>query len=428
MMNIHTFMLIISRLNLILEHSVHDFVKLVLVGDPLQLPSVVKGTGGNVRIEEWDVGNIDAESLAEYTSRDTEILVQKYGTTKLFDAQEFIEFSRHAAHVVVLDQNKRAEADPEFTALLQKLRLGIDVAETVELINSQAIITDGTEWLSIPDLVVLTTTKALCEVYNQIAYDYNENQPAVFHSKQRGKLRKTSRGELDIFNPMVVKLKVGLRVMCLVNDNRLGCVNGDIGQVTSIIRGEPLSDDKIEQFRKRGISEHIIDGMITKAEEGARSAVVDFGGREIAISMKEELHYAHKHWGFDKRKRGDKGKLDNKVTGVYYQIALKQATSVTIHKAQGQTLDYMLLDLGNGAFCEGQTYVALSRLRGISGLFLRRPISPDDILFDEAAAAYIRMFSNPDLTEESGTQQSGEEDFGLDTDHGSTDLPESQHL
>ena len=44
--------------------------------------------------------------------------------------------------------------------------------------------------------------------------------------------------------------------------------------------------------------------------------------------------------------------------------------AITIHKSQGITLDYGEIDAGNGIFEMGQTYVAISRLRTIEGLYL----------------------------------------------------------
>jgi ATP-dependent exoDNAse (exonuclease V) alpha subunit len=43
------------------------------------------------------------------------------------------------------------------------------------------------------------------------------------------------------------------------------------------------------------------------------------------------------------------------------QFPIKLGWAVTIHKAQGLTLESCSIDLGNGAFATGQTYVALSR-------------------------------------------------------------------
>jgi ATP-dependent DNA helicase PIF1 len=43
---------------------------------------------------------------------------------------------------------------------------------------------------------------------------------------------------------------------------------------------------------------------------------------------------------------------------------------MTIHKAQGCSLDCAEIDAGSGIFECGQTYVALSRVRNLEGLYL----------------------------------------------------------
>jgi len=52
------------------------------------------------------------------------------------------------------------------------------------------------------------------------------------------------------------------------------------------------------------------------------------------------------------------------------QLPLKLAYAITIHKAQGATLDCALIDVGGRTFEYGQAYTALSRLKDMESLFI----------------------------------------------------------
>lgn len=52
------------------------------------------------------------------------------------------------------------------------------------------------------------------------------------------------------------------------------------------------------------------------------------------------------------------------------QIPLKLAYAITIHKAQGTTLDCALIDIGTSTFECGQAYVALSRVKNLDSLYV----------------------------------------------------------
>jgi len=62
-------------------------------------------------------------------------------------------------------------------------------------------------------------------------------------------------------------------------------------------------------------------------------------------------------------------KMDDKITVTIRQFPLILAYALTVHKAQGSTLDFVTVDLSQ-CFAEGQVYTALSRARSLDGLFI----------------------------------------------------------
>jgi ATP-dependent DNA helicase PIF1 len=86
--------------------------------------------------------------------------------------------------------------------------------------------------------------------------------------------------------------------------------------------------------------------------------------------------------------------LERRILGSFCQLPLKLAAAITVHKSQGLTLERAHVDLGRGAFADGQTYTALSRCKSLAGLTLSRPLHLRDVLVDPAVVAFYDRLEN----------------------------------
>ena len=83
------------------------------------------------------------------------------------------------------------------------------------------------------------------------------------------------------------------------------------------------------------------------------------------------------------------GRVVPKPVGRFTQFPLKLAWAMTIHKSQGKTFERVIIDLGQGAFAHGQSYVALSRCTTLDGITLRRPLSGRDLMIDPEVREFL---------------------------------------
>jgi ATP-dependent DNA helicase PIF1 len=81
------------------------------------------------------------------------------------------------------------------------------------------------------------------------------------------------------------------------------------------------------------------------------------------------------------------------------QIPLILAWAITIHKSQGATLDAAEIDAGKGIFECGQTYVALSRVKSLEGLYLTS-FDPAKILVNKKVKEFYKKLNEYDSTQE----------------------------
>jgi ATP-dependent exoDNAse (exonuclease V) alpha subunit len=81
------------------------------------------------------------------------------------------------------------------------------------------------------------------------------------------------------------------------------------------------------------------------------------------------------------------------------QIPLRLAWAITIHKIQGATLPMADIDIGNTIFECGQSYVALSRVENLEGLYLSG-FRPDKIKVHPGVKEFYKKIPQIEYEEE----------------------------
>ena len=171
-------------------------------------------------------------------------------------------------------------------------------------------------------------------IYLYIKYDENKDDNEGEHEKKNLfalllKSNEQLKKDYDflasnILAEKCLKLKIGTHVMCVANINlggELQIANGSQG----IIVG--FNDKKLPYVKFNTIKEPIlIDYYIWKSEFNKRVGLM--------------------------------------------QLPLIYSWAITIHKSQGLTLENAIIDIGSNIFADGQTYVALSRVKSLDGLYL----------------------------------------------------------
>lgn len=130
-----------------------------------------------------------------------------------------------------------------------------------------------------------------------------------------------------------------------------------------------------------------------KWHNGSMGIVRNLSAREITVellnSSRDVVSVRPETWQKIEYSRDENDKIKENEVGSFKQFPLNLGYAMTIHKAQGKTLDAVIVDISRGAFAHGQTYVALSRTRSASDMHIAAPLRPRDVIFDARVLDFV---------------------------------------
>lgn len=231
------------------------------------------------------------------------------------------------------------QSDEIFIKNLMNVRTKNDkYKESVDFFNQHML--DIKSDLEEQDPTFLCSINKTSNMINEMNYKEMDGEEHIFKAIKTGDIKTEPA-------PYELKIKYGTKVMLLANTDTYN--NGHVGYVTGFVGDfiEVLIDDE---------REHTV-------------LVEKFKWEEREYCIKDE-------------------NLSSYPVGTYTQYPIKYGWASTIHKCQGQTLNTGIIDLGYGAFCHGQTYVALSRMRSLNGLALTKSINYKDVIVDKVVTEF----------------------------------------
>lgn len=239
------------------------------------------------------------------------------------------------------------QEDARFAALLNRVRMGETDGGVLGPVNARAGLTPPA------DAVSLTATNRLADLVNSsrlAALDGTEwVESAVASGRWDAALEPA---------PRLLHVREGMRVLMLANDKDGQWANGSTGVLLSYDPVRHVAAVRFDDGRVADVGRH--------AWEVAAPRVTRDGDGRV--------------------------RLETVTIGSYQQMPFQAGWALTIHKAQGKTLDPVTLRLGDRPlFAAGQAYVALSRARSLDGLYLDRPLVARDVIRDPAPDVFMRL-------------------------------------
>ena len=236
--------------------------------------------------------------------------------------------------------------EPEFIEALNSFRMGHISQKVADILAARV------SMFTHRNVIRLFTHNSQVDRWNTIMIDALETEPQTFTAKYTGYDSDREWFIKNSITPEVLILKVGARVMVTTNISDGGggvlAVNGQMGTVEALEAEAPVriwvdKDDEENETGESGWQFKTILAPSVKLDNGELLPVVPF------------------QWTMDPQ---------DEFSPTMTQLPLRPAYAISIHKSQGLTLPSAHIDI-RAAREPGQAYVALSRLKSLSGLHLK---------------------------------------------------------
>lgn len=281
-----------------------------------------------------------------------DLFERRYKSPFFFSSKVLRTKARQINHIEFTRVFRQNEVD--FLAVLDRCRSGEITEADIDLLQSR-VLPEGKKPLA--DHLVLTTKNDEARRLNRYHLNALPGETQSYTATSTGNFANILDDE-DLPAPRVLELKVGARVMFTVNHPDRRWVNGALATVIG------LEDSKV----------------ILQDENGSFS---------VEPHVWKKLRYVLRS-----------GQLVEETADEYRQFPFVLGWAITVHRAQGRTLEKVFVDLSRGAFAAGQAYVAISRVTRLEGLLLRTRPRVRDFFINERITVFLDYIkANPSTTE-----------------------------
>ncbi len=262
---------------------------------------------------------------------------------------------KQASYVSIELKHIYRQKDREFITLLERVRTASLDKASIELLNSRY--RENFKPKKEQKYITLSS-------HNNTANRINQNKLTALKTKEYTFEANIKDNFPEHSYPVdkTLTLKLGAQVMFTKNDTGFErrFVNGTIGTITDI------SEDRIEVLPTDSIQSIIVEKAV----------------------------WENTKYNLDEQTQ----EITEEIEGTFTQYPLRTAWAITIHKSQGLTFDYAMIDASD-AFSHGQVYVALSRCRTLEGIVLLSKLGEGAVISDYKIKNYLKAIDDNPLTD-----------------------------